>query len=271
VALTRGNLAGRNIDIWLTDVGRGIVRRFTIDPRIDANPIWSPDGGHVAFMSNRDGSFDLFEKPTDGSAEERRILASPERKQPTSWSPDGKWLLLTVTDAKTGALGIEAWTSGGGTQTMPVVAPSMFQVGAGQFSPDGHWIAYVSDESGQGEVYVRPFPSSSATGGASQVSSGGGTQPRWGHDGKELFYISADSRMTAVPVTPGADGRGMSVGTAVPLFTTRLASGPNVGGGVARSAQYAVAADGRFLLLSVADVAAPPITILQNWPATLKN
>jgi serine/threonine protein kinase len=271
VALMRGNLASRNIDIWLTDVGRGILRRFTVDPGVDGNPIWSPDGGRVAFMSNRNGSFDLFEKPTDGSAEERRVIASPERKQPTDWSPDGKSVLLNVTDAKTGAAGIEVWTPGGGTQTTPVVAPSMFQVGAGQFSPDGHWIAYVSDESGQAEVYVRPFPSSSATGGASQVSSGGGTQPRWGHDGKELFYISADSRMTAVPVTPGADGRGMSVGTAVPLFTTRLASGPNVAGGIARPAQYSVAADGRFLLLSVADDAAPPITILQNWPAALKK
>ena len=271
VALMRGSLALRNIDIWLADVGRGILRRFTIDPLTDADPIWSPDGARVAFMSNRNGSFDLFEKPTDGSTEERRVLASPERKVPTDWSPDGKSVLLTVSDAKTGAVGIEAWTPGGGTQTVPVVARSMFQVGAGQFSPDGRWVAYVSDESGQAEVYVRPFPPSSATGGATQVSSGGGTQPRWRHDGKELFYVSADSRMTAVPVTLGADSRGMSVGAAVPLFTVRLASGPNVGGGVARPAQYAVAADGRFLLLSVADAAAPPITILQNWPAALKK
>ena len=141
-------------------------------------------------------------------------------------------------------------------------------MGAGQFSPDGRRIAYVSDESGQPEVYVRPFPSSSTAGGASQVSSGGVTQPRWRRDGNELFDISADSHLTAVPVTPGADGREMSGGTAVPLFAVRLVSGANVTGGSTRTAQYAVAADGRFLLLSAADESAPAMTIVQNYGGT---
>jgi hypothetical protein len=140
----------------------------------------------------------------------------------------------------------------------------------GQFSPDGRWLAYASNESGRYEIYVRPFPDA---GGKWQVSTGGGTQPHWRPDGKELFYVAPNNRLMAVPLRMAPDARAVEAGAPVALFPTRLASGANIAAaGYNARAQYAVARDGRFLMIVPAeDAVASPITIVQNWTAALKK
>jgi len=253
-----------NLDLWLIDVQRGIQNRFTFDVNTDANGEWSPDGRRIVFSSNRGATaFELFEKAASGASEEHSLGIKVEN--PQSWSPDGRFLLFAQRDATTGA-DLWALPMTGERKPFPVVQ-TRFDERGGQFSPDGRWLAYESNESGQFEIYVRPFPGS---GGKWQVSSASGTQVRWRHDGKEIFYLAPDGRLMAVAISVAADTQTLTVGVPVPLFQTHLAAGPGI---VAGRNQYAVASDGRFLMnVSVDDaVPAPPITIVQNWQAALKK
>ena len=131
----------------------------------------------------------------------------------------------------------------------------------GQFSPDGKWIAYQSNESGQVEIYVQPFP---GPGGKFQISTNGGAQPRWNKNGKEIFYVSLDSRMMAAPVKVSPDGQALETGTPAALFPVRIAGGPLQGTNLQ---QYAVSSDGqRFLVNLAADEGTTsPITVILNW------
>ena len=148
----------------------------------------------------------------------------------------------------------------GERKPFPVVQTSFDEI-EGQFSPDSRWLAYASNESGRYEVYVRPFPDA---GGNWQVSTGGGSQPRWRADGKELFYVASANRLMAVPLRLPPDSPGVEAGAPVALFSTRLASVANIAvAGFNSRAQYAVARDGRFLMLVAADEAVTsPITIV---------
>jgi eukaryotic-like serine/threonine-protein kinase len=253
-----------NLDIWLIDVQRGIRNRFTFDANADIEGTWSPDGRRILFSSNRGGTaFQLFEKAASGASEEHSLAVNVENSQ--SWSSDGRFLLFMHTDATTGA-DLWALPMTGERKPFPVVQ-TRFDERLGNFSPDGRWLAYESNESGQFEIYVRPFPGS---GGKWQASSAGGTQVRWRHDGKEIFYLAPDGRLMGVPISMAADAQTLTVGVPVPLFLTHLAEGPGI---VAGRNQYAVASDGRFLMnVSVDDaVPAPPITIVQNWQAAIKK
>jgi WD40 repeat protein len=149
------------------------------------------------------------------------------------------------------------------------VATTSFDEVQGQFSPDGRWVAYASNESsGRYEIYIRPFP---RRGGKWQMSTSGGIYPRWRRDGHELFYVAPDNRMMAAPIRVAVDGRTLSPGAPVALFATRLTTGNTGNAGYTSRAQYAVAPDGRFLLnVSADDAAASPITIVQNWTVGLK-
>jgi len=133
----------------------------------------------------------------------------------------------------------------------------------GQFSPDGKWIAYESNESGRFEIYVQPFP---GPGGKFQISASGGVQPRWNKNAKEIFYVSLDSKMMAAPVKLSPDGQLLETGTPAALFPVRIAGGPLLG---TAKQQYAVSSDGqRFLVnLAVDEGAASPITVIYNWKA----
>jgi hypothetical protein len=191
---------------------------------------------------------------------------TPEPKNPLAWSPDGRFLLYATLHEKTGT---DLWAlplSGQG-KPFPVVQ-TPFEETAGQLSPDGRWVAYQSNESGVVQIYVRPFP---GPGDQWQVSTAGGSQPRWRTDGKELFYVAPDTQLMAVPIIVEADRQTLDAGAPVPLFRTRLASGANIPGGVMSKPQYSVAADGRFLMnVAVEGASAPPITVVLNWAVALK-
>ena len=149
------------------------------------------------------------------------------------------------------------------------VAQTSFDEREGQFSPDGRWVAYVSNETGRDEVYVRPFP---AQGGKSQVSAAGGVDPRWRRDGQELFYVAPDGHLMAVPMQVTQPMSTPTPGVPVSLFRPRLAIGANATGGWPTRPQYAVAADGRFLMnVSTEDTVTFPITIVQNWTLAVKK
>jgi serine/threonine protein kinase/Tol biopolymer transport system component len=251
-----------NTDVWLIDAARGVPSRFTFDPAFDGWPIWSPDGSRIVFGSGRKASFDLYQKPSNGAGNEELLLESSLAKAPSDWSPNGRFLLYTQLDPKTGA---DLWVLPlfGERKPFPY-GHTGFVESWGQFSPDGRWVAYQSDESGRNEIYVQPFP---GPGGQWQISTGGGIEPRWRGDGKELFYIAPDSNLMAVPIQSA--GQTLEAGTAVALFRARI-----VGGGLhVGKQQYAVAPDGRFLINVIADdeATASPIVIVTNWAHGLKK
>jgi dipeptidyl aminopeptidase/acylaminoacyl peptidase len=253
-----------NMDIWQIDAARDIPSRFTFDTNVDSTAVWSPDGNRLVFRSNRNGVYDLYEKPATGAGDEQRLFASSDDKIPSDWSRDGRVLLYVNENKNTGrdlwALPIQPQ----GVGTPFPLARTRFAEDQGQFSPDGKWIAYRTNESGQNEIYVQAFP---GPGGKARVSTEGGSQPRWRRDGKELFFVAPDNRLMVVPVARPSNGLALNVGAPVALFATRLAL---MG---APKHQYAVAADGqRFLMVVSADeTIAPPITIVQNWLAGLQG
>jgi Tol biopolymer transport system component len=265
VAVSRAVQA--NTDVWLLDA-RGVLSRFTFDSSIDSTPVWSADGRRLVFRSNRNGAFDLFEKAASGAADEQPLLVTPENKAPQDVSPDGRTLLYTVLTQKTGT-DLWALPLDGDKKPYPVLQSAFEEMDA-QFSPDGHWIAYESNQSGRSEIFVRPLLQSR---GQWQVSTAGGTQPRWRADGKELFYVARDGRLMATPIAATADGQALTPGASVSLFAVRLASGTNVTvASFAGRPQYAVARDGRFLVnLAVDAEVTPPIAIVLNWDAPFRK
>jgi Tol biopolymer transport system component len=245
VATMRGPIGSS--DIWLQEGMR--IGRFTFNPADDRYPLWSPDGTRVAFASNRNGTYDLYQKPADGSGREDLLLQSPDFKRPNSWSPDGRFILYSVTN-NNGDLMVLPLT---GEHAFPFLS-TPFNEQQGIFSPDGKWVAYQSDGSGSFEVYVRPFP---GPGGEAQVSAGGGHSPRWRADGKELYYISPDFKLMAVKV--GVQGAAFTAGIPKSLFQTHINQATN-------RPQYDVSRDGRFLVLTdLPDTSTEPIHLLVNW------
>jgi eukaryotic-like serine/threonine-protein kinase len=244
-----------NSDIWIHDLARKVSTRFTFDPDTDIGPVWSLDDSRIVFTSYRRGPGDLFQKLSAGTGAEELLLASPHRKIATDWSPDGRWLAFHTNQPKT------SWNTF--VLELPDRKPSVyletpFPELASVFSPDGRWIAYVSSESGLGEIYVQPFPRGS---GKWQISSGGGTMPIWGRDGKEIFFLASDGKLMAADVKTGPT---FEVETPRPLFATNVRNFV----GLSRR-QFDVSADGqRFILNAALGEHAPvPITLVQNWTA----
>jgi Tol biopolymer transport system component len=242
--------------IWLLDTGRGVLSRFTFDAP-DALPVWSPDGRRLVFGSRRD-TFDLYEKPASGGGTEELVLTAPGISAPTDWSTDGRFLLYRSDAPNTGS-DIWALPMGGNRKPFPVIQTD-FDERDGQFSPDGRWIAYESNESGRFEIYVQPFP---GPGSKWQMSTNGGAQVRWRRDGRELFYIGLDSRLMTVPLQVASGSQTLEPGTPVSLFATRIFGGALQG---AFKQQYVVSPDGqRFLINSLTAATTSPITLILNW------
>jgi Tol biopolymer transport system component len=261
VALELVDLLGRNEDIWIMDVARGVLSRFTFDPHNDIYPVWSADGRRIVFGSDRDGGvFNIYQKSANGAGDDERVMKSTDDMAPYSWSPDGRFLLYRLNTLNTGILSLT-----GERKAQPLLQASFTQ-SQPQISPDGRWVSYVSAESGTLETYVRSFPAAT---GKWQVSQGGAVFVRWRGNGKELYYYAPDFRLMAVPFDGG--GAAPRIGAPVGLFESRMLNGPNLVTGI--KAQYDATRDGqRFLINVPLEEAVPsPITVLLNWSATLKK
>ena len=253
VAIDRDDPQTGTFDIWLLDLARGIPSRFTFYPGIDVYPVWSPDGSRIVFGSNRDGAWSLYQKSSSGAGSEEAMLKSGERKCPSDWSLDGRFILYTQTSPDTLW---DLWVIPlfGDRQPIPFLQTKFNEVN-GVFSPDGKWIAYESDDSGSSQVWVQSFPAGSKW----QVSSEGGSLPRFRRDGKELFYLAANGKLMAVEVK--ANPSGLEFSAPKPLFDTHSQN------------RYAVTADGQRFLINkpVEESASAPITVILNWTAEAKR
>jgi len=253
------------VDVWLQDLERGVPTKFTFGPETREGGVWSPDGSYLVFGS---GQFkqSFFRKPANGAAAEEFLLQVGGNATPLDISPDGKLLVYSDTGGNTKD---DLWLLPLQGEHKPVkYLDTPFEERQAQFSPDGKWMAYSSDESGQVQVYVQPVP---ATGAKRQISTQGGSGPRWRRDGKELYYLSADGKLTAVPVKFGAGT--FDVGAPLRLFERSLFIARTSTADFDRRILYQPSADGqKFLALVPAEGAAgapPPVTIWMNWMAGL--
>jgi Tol biopolymer transport system component len=242
-------------DIWVTDTVRDVSTRLTSLSAYDENPVWSPDGKTILF--NRDLSDDQYEiysiSPTGVGGE--KILMK-DGVQINDWSKDGKWL-IGQRKGKRSDLWIVPMSGAG--KPYPFLASEFYEFQA-SFSPDGRWVAYTSDESGDYEVYIQPFP---ASGKKWRISTNGGAEPRWRRDGKELFYFSLDRKVMAVDVKTNDEN--LEAGVPKKLFQAVILSGFFPIG-----MDYDVTADGqRFIISSAVQQATPPVNVIFNWTALL--
>jgi serine/threonine protein kinase/Tol biopolymer transport system component len=260
-AIAMFKYADGNMDIWLFEIERRVWNRITFDSADDIYPVWSPNGRSLAFGSNRvegskGGIQNLYRKLVGGApGSEELLLESPQIKFATDWSANGSFLLYDSVDQKKGGSDIWALPLEGERKAFEVVH-TIFQEQAGQFSPDGKWIAYQSDKEGRFQIYVQAFP-----GPADSVlfSTNGGTQVRWNPNGKELFYIAPDGRLMTVPIRIAANGQTVVPSTATALFATNLRP--------FKRQEYMVSSDGRsFVMNSVLEpTGASPVTVILNW------
>jgi eukaryotic-like serine/threonine-protein kinase len=262
---------GQNVALWLLDLSRGTSTRFTFGDSIALFGTWSPDSSRIIFASNPGGPrgvYDLYQKLASGVKDEELLLQSNENKFPTSWSRDGRFLLYMAPDPKT--IKEQLWVLPLEGDKKPFLFLRTESNNAeGQFSPDGHWVAYVSDESGRSEIYVRTFSPGSAAGssdvgGKWLISTDGGTDPRWRRDGKELYYAALDGKLMAVDVMTT---RGFQAGVPIILFTVP----PPVA--IATAYQWDATPDGeRFVAPAPSEQqSAAPFTVVLNWQAGLKK
>jgi Tol biopolymer transport system component len=249
---TYRNIMG-NSDVWVFDNDR--MTRFTFGEYNDLFPIWSSDGRQIVFDSNRSGYRDLYRKSSRGAGNEQLLIDMPRGdKAANDFSRDDRFLLFSNVDPMADW---DIWVlplEGDGKPSAFI--DTNFDERSSQFSPDGRWVAYISNESGRYEVYVRPFP---ASGGQWQISTSGGAQPRWSPRGRELFYIAPDATLMAVPIGTNSDA--IEPGTPLPLFQTRIWNASPL-----NRTHYDVAPDGRFLInVAVDQNSLSPITLLLNW------
>ena len=257
-------------DLWLQDLNRSVASRFTFEPRISETPVWSPDGSQIALSLRPTGgaAFVIARKPVSGNGKQEILLPVRTNGYPWDWTPDGKFIVYSDTG---GTTNYDLWLLplAGDHKPIPLLQ-TKFNEAQAQFSSDGRWFAYVSDESGKLEVYVQPMP---ATGRKWQVSAAGGDHPRWRKDGKELYYRAADGKLTAVPVKTGASSSStFEIGPPQSLFPVPDIAG---GGSITSRYPYQPSADGKRFLVNVPagseGVGQPPITVTLNWQATLKK
>jgi Tol biopolymer transport system component/predicted Ser/Thr protein kinase len=247
-----------NPDVWIFDLNRSVRRKATTSPTFDALPRWAPSGKEFAFSSFRSGTTNgVFIQPADGTAEPKRMAPNTLADFPQSWTPDGKALMFLRTVPQTGYdLWIARRKADGSFEEAATWLQTPFNEYNANFSPDGRYVLYTSNESGHAEVYIRAFP---GRGDSQQISSGGGEFGRWSRDGKEIFYVQGSALM-AVPVAQGEPQE---------LFRMLgLEAASN-------RYPYDVSPDGkRFLIGYPADAeSAKPaaIHVVQNWPALLRG
>jgi serine/threonine protein kinase/Tol biopolymer transport system component len=262
---------GSSMQVWLYETDRGIMTRLSLDAGFSWFPVWSPDGKQVAYSANRNGSWGIYRKDAGGGGKEEQLLSGSDAgAQPSSWSRDGRYLLYQSGDRQVYGnmvkqVGIFLLPLTGTPQERKPVPflQTPFREANAQFSPDGKWVAYESDESGHQEVYVQPFPS---TGAKWQVSNKGGVQPRWRGDGRELFFISETTqRLWAAGIQASAGH--VEIATPRPLFPILLFPGPSFLYDVTRDGQH-------FVVISPPGAGAQgtsAIDIVSDWQSGLKK
>lgn len=256
VAIDKTDTSNDNTDIFVYDLARSSFRRLTFDPAIDAVPVWSPDGGRIMFGSSRGRNFGIFIKPADGSQSEHALeLPSGVDMLPLDWSRDGRNLIyLAVPD-----LWVYSFTEGKARLFLKANA----SLNNAQFSPDGKWVAYSSNESGRWEVYVTSFPDAR---GKWQVSTDGGEEPRWRGDGKEIYFLSADAKLMAASVDTKTE---FESGTPTVLFQTD----PRERVATTEVIIYDVSRDGQRFLVNTNynNGSAHPMSVVLNWKSEMKK
>ena len=257
VAVVGGD--GGNVDLWIHDLERGVASRFTFDEAFDGMPLWSPDASRIVFGSSRgEGSDALYWKDASGAGKAELLLQVEEDIYPGDWSQDGDFIAFMRRGEGTG-WDIWALPMDGSGEPFPVVQSEFAEVRPG-FAPDGLWMVYNSNESGDMEIYVTQFP---GPGGKWQVSTNGGTEPQWSADGSEIFYLDPSENLVTVPVSTGDT---FKAGLPETLFEAGLF--PFVGRN-----RYLVTRDGqRFLTLtSISGESVRPISVVLNWYAGLER
>jgi Tol biopolymer transport system component len=252
VAAEKVNPGQNSTDLWIYGVSQPGAVRLTSADAHDVRPVWSPDGRRIAFSSKRRAVFDIFSKTVDSGDPEQSLFDLPGDKLVEHWSPDGRYLLGTLLRS-----GLWILPLASGEKPWRVRAGEAAETWQSEFSPDGRWLSYMSEESGNPEVYVEPFP---ATGARWQVSPHGGAEPHWRGDGRELFFLGADGTLMATPVS----GRQWQQARPTPLFRVSV---PDLTG----AGDYTVSRDGQTFVINVfvSDPVVPPIDVVVNWTSLL--
>jgi serine/threonine protein kinase len=247
-------------DIWVLDIARGVLTRLTFGPVQNIDPVWSPDGKWIAYISDRNGRANLCRRPSDGSGAEEILLSEDQLLLATDWSRDGKYIIYQRGPA--GSTEVWALPLEGDRKPIQVLNQgpntNLWRgTSLASVSPDGRWLVYMSGESGGLEVYVVAFRGGQ---GKWQISTNGGTQPQWSRDGKELYYLDRTYNVIAVPVKEVGDA--LQFGTAQVLVQNW--SAPQV--------FYDVTPDGKKILLDrISQEVSQSVTVVTNFPATLKK
>jgi Tol biopolymer transport system component len=254
-------------NVWLIEITRKARTRFTFGSGRDGDPVWSADGSRIVYVSTRGDHIDLLQKLSSGAGDEELLVQSNELKSPTSLSYDGRYLLFTSVNPKTNS---DVWLlpmlAGNGPRNPIRLLSSTFHESHASFSPDSRWLAYISDESGRNEAYVRTFhpPDNGKAANADGkilVSNNGAETIRWRRDGKELFYETPDGTIMSVEIMPGSS---FAPGTPQRLFQTNAIVGARY---------WDVTADGKRFLVGMLGGrnAQTPFTVVLNWHASLGN
>jgi Tol biopolymer transport system component len=254
-----------NSDIWIIDIERDVPQRFTFDPGRDWSAAWSPDGSRVMFAANRrayNSTNTILEKSSTGAGTETVVDVGGIPSIPVHWSPDNKYLVYSRQRAN--GNGFESWLLPlfGERKPAPFLESTFDRIQA-RISPDSRFVAYTTNESGTFQIVVQTFPDPNS--GKWQITAEGGVEPKWRHDGRELYYLALDGKLMAVPIS----GPAFNAGKPAPLFQTPLTvsrSNPT------RDRRYDVAPDGRFLMvIPTATGPALPYTVFVNWNAALEK
>jgi Tol biopolymer transport system component len=258
LALERNDPGRGTGDIWTVDLARGAFSRLTSAPGYETTPAWTADG-RVAYSSDQGEKPGLYVNSASGSDGESLLIVPAQRGFPLDWSRDGRYLLYLINAGPQKKL--DVWTFDTQTRVESPLLASDFNEGGARLSPDGRWIAYISDESNQPEVYVRSFPDLSLK---VRISTSGGNQPQWRGDGKELFYIGPDNTIYGVPLT--ISGTRVVPRSPEPLFSANVDQNKSIRN------QYTVTRDGqRFLILSLIDRDASPFVTVLNWRSLVRD
>jgi serine/threonine protein kinase len=258
IAVSRFEPATFIPNIWLIDLTRGVPQKLTFNLGFSGgDPVWSPNGLQIARDSVKKESFGIVATNASGVGEDTTLLEGRHRVGMEDWSKDGRYIAYVLDDDGTRTMDIFVSPLSGDRKPIKITQTRFYE-NEPHFSFDGRWIAYGSNESGTWQVYVTSFPELDRR---CQVSAGGGSQPRWRQDGKELYYLAADGRLMAVDISAGLK---LDCGAAPQtLFDTGLRMNPVID-------QYAVTRDGqRFLVLKPQEGAPTPLTVVLNWDADM--